>query len=130
VASLTTKTVEKIIWVGLVGITNDGDGLYLKVGRSGGSAMPWIELPAFIATLEKADDLSSKALRFTNLTACRTGEVLEAIWVEVDLEARIWTIPAQLIAREIQERMSGNICCSGGYSNIFEAINEVAEAST
>ncbi|NUT76875.1 DUF4102 domain-containing protein [Pseudomonas sp. C1C7] len=67
-ASLTTKTVENISRVGLAGITNDGDGLYLKVGRSGGSAMPWIELPAFMATLENADDLSSKALRFTILT--------------------------------------------------------------
>lgn len=37
-ASLTTKTVEKIIGVGLAGMTNDGDGLYLKVGRSGGAS--------------------------------------------------------------------------------------------
>lgn len=36
-ASLTTKTVEKIIRAGLAGMTNDGDGLYLKVGRSGGA---------------------------------------------------------------------------------------------
>jgi hypothetical protein len=37
-ASLTTKTVEKIIRVGLAGMTNDGDGLYLKVDRSGGAS--------------------------------------------------------------------------------------------
>lgn len=58
------------------------------------SAMPWVELPAFMETLEKAEDLSSKALRFTILTACRTSEVLEATWTEVDLVAGIWTIPA------------------------------------
>jgi integrase len=58
------------------------------------SAMPWVELPAFMETLEKAEDLSSKALRFTILTACRTSEVLEATWAEVDLVAGIWTIPA------------------------------------
>ena len=28
------------------------------------------------------------------LTACRRGEVLGATWEEIDLEARIWTIPA------------------------------------
>lgn len=39
-ASLTTKTVEKIIRIGLAGMTNDGDGLYLKVGRSSGAS--WI----------------------------------------------------------------------------------------
>ena len=42
------------------------------------SAIPWIELPEFMATLEKAEELSAKALRFTILTACRTSEVLEA----------------------------------------------------
>lgn len=39
-ASLTTKTVEKIVRSGLAGMTNDGDGLYLKVGRFGGAS--WI----------------------------------------------------------------------------------------
>jgi integrase len=58
------------------------------------SAIPWIELPAFVATLEEAEDLSSKALRFTILTACRTSEVLNATWAEIDLVAGIWTIPA------------------------------------
>lgn len=58
------------------------------------SAIPWIELPAFVATLEEAQDLSSKALRFTILTACRTSEVLDATWAEIDLVAEIWTIPA------------------------------------
>ncbi|WP_259674771.1 tyrosine-type recombinase/integrase [Pseudomonas fluorescens] len=58
------------------------------------SAIPWIELPAFVATLEKAQDLSSKALRFTILTVCRTSEVLDATWAEIDLVAGIWTIPA------------------------------------
>ncbi|MNR26091.1 hypothetical protein D3C85_1432820 [compost metagenome] len=32
------KTVEKIIRVGLAGVTNNGDGLYLKAGRSGGAS--------------------------------------------------------------------------------------------
>lgn len=58
------------------------------------SAIPWIELPAFVATLEKAEDLGAKALRFTILTACRTSEVLEATWAEIDLVAGTWTIPA------------------------------------
>ncbi len=35
----------------------------------------------------------------------------------------------QLIASEFQERMSGNICRCGAYSNIIEAISEVAEVN-
>lgn len=39
-ASLTTKAVEKIVRSGLPGMTNDGDGLYLKLGRTGRAS--WI----------------------------------------------------------------------------------------
>jgi xanthine dehydrogenase YagT iron-sulfur-binding subunit len=41
--------------------------------------------------------------------------------VTADLDA-----PAQLSVDEIRERMSGNICRCGAYSNIVEAITEVA----
>ena len=36
------------------------------------------------------------------------------------------TTQPQLTADELRERMSGNICRCGAYSNIIEAINEVA----
>ena len=36
------------------------------------------------------------------------------------------TAPPQLTAAELRERMSGNICRCGAYSNIVEAITEVA----
>lgn len=57
-------------------------------------AMPFEELPDFFQALEGQDDVSSKALRFLILTACRTGEVLGATWAEIDLERALWTIPA------------------------------------
>jgi len=38
-------------------------------------------------------DLSASAVRFTILTACRTGEVLGAKWSEIDGD--VWTIPAE-----------------------------------
>ena len=36
------------------------------------------------------------------------------------------TAPPQLTAAELRERMSGNICRCGAYSNIVDAITEVA----
>lgn len=57
-------------------------------------AMPFDELPEFFHVLEGQDDVSSKALRFLILTACRTGEVLGASWEEIDLERALWSIPA------------------------------------
>ncbi|EIU5573144.1 TPA: tyrosine-type recombinase/integrase [Pseudomonas aeruginosa] len=57
-------------------------------------ALPWAELPAFMAEIAAHDDLTYKAMRMTILTACRTGEVLGANWDEFDLKAAVWTIPA------------------------------------
>jgi integrase len=69
------------------------------------AAIPWSELPAFVATLEKAQDLSAKALRFTILTACRTSEVLSSTWAEVDLVAGVWTIPASRMKARKEHRV-------------------------
>src|SRR5215472_5135254 len=38
---------------------------------------------------------SARALEFLVLTATRTGETLGTIWDEVDIEARLWTIPVE-----------------------------------
>jgi integrase len=58
-------------------------------------AMPFNEVPAFVAELDLKPGISAVALRFLILTACRTGEVLGAQWGEIDLEAAIWTVPAE-----------------------------------
>ena len=57
-------------------------------------AMPWRDLPAFYADLATRSAMAARALRFTILTASRTSEVLEMKWTEVDLDARLWTVPA------------------------------------
>ncbi|MCA0930660.1 MULTISPECIES: site-specific integrase [Ruegeria] len=58
-------------------------------------AMPWQEVPAFYAELQTRSAMAARALQFTILTACRTSEVLEMKWPEVDVNARLWTIPAE-----------------------------------
>jgi integrase len=56
--------------------------------------MAYADVPAFMALLGERSDIASKALVFAILTACRTNEVLGATWDEIDLGARVWTIPA------------------------------------
>nr|WP_237215988.1 tyrosine-type recombinase/integrase [Ruegeria lacuscaerulensis] len=58
-------------------------------------AMPWQEVPAFYAESQTRLAMAAKALQFTILTACRTSEVLEMKWPEVDVDAHLWTIPAE-----------------------------------
>lgn len=57
-------------------------------------ALPWRDMPAFMAELAAHDSISSFALRFLILTAARTGEVTGATWDEIDNENWVWTVPA------------------------------------
>ena len=58
------------------------------------AALPYSQLPTFWRNLETAEGMAAKALQFTILTACRTSEVLNAQWSEMDLASALWTIPA------------------------------------
>ena len=57
--------------------------------------MPFKELPPFWPVLNSTEGLGARALEFTILTACRTSEVLNAKWQEIDETSKIWTIPAE-----------------------------------
>lgn len=57
------------------------------------AALPYAELPAFIAELRQRDGMAARALEFAILTTGRTGEVLGARWSEIDVNGRLWVIP-------------------------------------
>jgi integrase len=58
-------------------------------------ALPYAELPVFLAELGQVDQGVARALEFLILTAARSGEVLGAAWDEIDFAAKTWTIPAE-----------------------------------
>jgi integrase len=59
-------------------------------------ALPWKQIGAFVAELEKRQgDVVARALHFLVLTACRTGEVVGAVWPEIALDDAVWTIPGR-----------------------------------
>jgi xanthine dehydrogenase YagT iron-sulfur-binding subunit len=67
---------------------------------------------------------------------CTPGQICSAVAVLNEIKAGIPShVSADLTARpqatnmELRERMSGNICRCGAYSNILEAITEVAGVS-
>ena len=57
-------------------------------------AMPYEDVPGFYSELKTKNGFSVKALRFLMLTACRSGEILNATWDEIDIPNKTWTIPA------------------------------------
>jgi integrase len=66
-----------------------------KVQTKNHKAVPWQEVPeVMIRVAEEIEGMGALALRFTVLTAARSGEVRKATWAEMDLEQRVWTVPA------------------------------------
>jgi integrase len=61
------------------------------------AALPYSQVPAFVADLRSSElsESTRLAFEFLILTAARTGEVLGATWSEVDVESALWTIPAK-----------------------------------
>jgi integrase len=57
-------------------------------------AKPFEEMPAFMAKLRDRPTVSARALEVTILTASRTSEAINAIWDEIDFDAKTWTVPA------------------------------------
>ena len=65
-----------------------------KLTRGHHAAMPYADVPAFLAELRKRPAIAARALEFCILTAARSGEVLAARWDEIDVDAKVWTVPA------------------------------------
>lgn len=58
-------------------------------------ALPWAEAPELAAAVRGMNTHAARALLLTLLCATRTSETLEARWQEIDLDAALWTIPAE-----------------------------------
>jgi integrase len=66
-------------------------------------ALPYAEVPAFMKDLRARDGTGARALEFTVLCAARTGAVIGATWTEIDLEARVWTVPPDRTGAKITD---------------------------
>jgi len=70
-------------------------------------AMPFTEIYDFMRLLRSHQSraISAKALEFLILTVCRTSEVIGAKWSEIDLDKKIWSIPAHRMKAEREHRV-------------------------
>lgn len=61
------------------------------------AALPYAALPTFLEKMRAGtSSLSVKlAIEFTVLTCSRTSEALEATWNEFDMDAKVWSVPAE-----------------------------------
>jgi len=70
------------------------------------AALPFDELPAFMAKLRDREEIAARALEFLVLTASRSGEVRGARWGEIDIERRVWTVPALRMKANREHRVT------------------------
>ena len=68
-------------------------------------ALPYTRIGEFMAALREREGQVVRALEFTILTAARTGETIGARWSEIDLAAKLWTVPAGRIKGGIEHKV-------------------------
>jgi integrase len=59
------------------------------------AALPWQEIGSFMQALRSKRGMAGRCLEFIILTAARSGEARLATWEEIDLEKKVWTVPAE-----------------------------------
>ena len=69
------------------------------------AALPFAQIAAFMASLRQRPAIAARALEFTILTAARSGEARGMTWAEVDLENKLWTVPASRMKAQVQHQV-------------------------
>jgi integrase len=87
-------------WKGLLEHKLAKPGKFHKVKNS--EALAPAEMPGFLAKLRTVDKVVAKLAEFTILTAARGDEARLAVWGEVDLSNKVWTVPAERMKTKIE----------------------------
>lgn len=86
-------------------------------------SVPFDNIPSIFDQIEQSSlFLSTKlSLQFLILTACRTSEVRESTWEEIDFEQKIWRIPAERMKMKIQH----NVPLSSGALDVLKKARDI-----
>ena len=68
-------------------------------------ALPFAEMAAFMLALRSREAMAARALEHTILAAARTTETLGARAKEFDLDAAVWTVPADRMKAKAEHRV-------------------------
>jgi integrase len=69
------------------------------------AALPFPDVPNFMTELAAREGVAARALEFTILNASRTGEVIGSRWSEINLDSKLWTIPAARMKAKKEHRV-------------------------
>lgn len=69
------------------------------------SALPYLQIGAFLTELAQQEGMARWALEFLILTASRTSEVTHARYSEIDLHRKLWIIPKERMKAHREHRV-------------------------
>ena len=85
-------------------------------------ALPAVHAASFMVALRKRKGFAARALEWIVLTACRSAEARGAKWSEINLDDKVWTVPA--------ERMKGGrahrVPLSSAATQLLESLPRIA----
>ena len=87
------------------------------------AALPYAEIGAFMEALKLREGMAARALEVLIHTATRSGEIRNATWDEIDLEERVWIIPADRMKAKREHR----IPLTDQVVKLLEALPKAAE---
>lgn len=74
--------------------------------RSNFPAMPYKQMADFMGKLESVGGTAARAVEFAILTAARSGEVRGLCWDEINLEEKVWAVPAERMKMKKEHRVA------------------------
>ena len=87
------------------------------------AALPWRQVPEFMAALHQRDGIAARALEFTILTAARSGEVRGARWEEI--AGDVWVVPGGRMKAKREHRVP----LSEAAKTVLDAMPRISENS-
>ena len=92
------------------------------------AALPYQEVPAAVRRIRRTGAWIGTKLsfEFLILTAARSGEVRHAVWDEIDLDARLWTVPAE----RMKGRTSHRVPLSGRCMELLAEAGRISRIPT
>jgi integrase len=75
-----------------------------------------------MADLRARESVSARALEFLVLNATRTGAVIGAVWDEIDIKEKIWTVPPARIGTKIDGDKPRKVPLTAGSLKILTSL--------
>lgn len=106
-STLSWCEAHGFVQVNVAGSAIDGALPSMPAVRAHFRALPYADVVEALAIVSKsrASVAVKLAFRFVVLTACRSGEVRNAMWSEVDTERRLWIVPASRMKANVEHRV-------------------------